>query len=179
MQEAGTCVLPLHPQIALLLLVGQGHPAGFCCVTLCSRSFCPPGSCFCQLLNPFPAPLLPCPPSQPSPAVQAVVSFPTSLMWVTCRSWGFECLPSTSVSLLKSIREYGKLGRSWHIIPVVGSSIGSRPCWGVSKTCWCFGSTGCACRCHCSSGNGTLLCKSPCAFARGSAILTFLSNECK
>ena len=122
----------------------------------------PPGTCSCQLLNPFPAPPLPCPPSQPSPAAQAVVSFPTSLTWVTCRSWGFWVPPihlCLCLPLLKSIREYGKPGRSWQIVPVAGSS--RRPRWGVSKTHWCFGSTGCACWCHCSSGNGSLLCKSP------------------
>lgn len=108
-----------------------GWPGPSCSALLCHPLFSlilPPGTCFCQVLSPFPAPLLLCPPSHPSPAAQAVVSFPTSLMWVTCRSWEFWLPPiHLCLPLLKSIREYGKPGRSWHIVPVVGSSVGRRP----------------------------------------------------
>jgi len=83
-------------------------------------------------------------------------------------------------SLSPSPEKHQGVREAWEITayrPAEGSSVGRRPRWGVSRTHWCFGSTGCVCWCHRSSGNGALLCKSPRPLARRSAILPFLSNE--
>lgn len=64
---------------------------------------------------------------------------------LSCRSWAPGLPPAhLCLPLLKSIRECSNPGRSWHVVPVLGSSTGRRPHWGVSKTCRSFGSSAAA-----------------------------------
>lgn len=183
MQESGTPVLSLHPQIALLPLVGQGHPAVLCSVTLYSHSSCLQGLASAKSLALFQPHFFSVHPLILLLLHKPLCPSPLALCGSPADPGSFGCLLSISAFLFwkasgstGSLGDLGTLSLWWGAALAGGQDPSLQDLGLVSKTLWCFASTGCACWSHCSSGNGALLCKSPCALARGSSILTFLSN---
>lgn len=133
MQEAGTPVLSLHPQIALLPLVGQGHPAVLCCVTLCSHSSCLQGLASANFLALFQPHFFPVLPLILLLLHKPLCPSPLALCGSPADPGSFGCLLSISASLSwKASGSTGRLGdlgtlSLWWGAALAGGHVGLSP----------------------------------------------------